>query len=64
MPVPTPRDPYLADCEGQFSGGDGSKLAKSEIGLPSLNTYRTMCLVPKPEFRRLLEEIRQLPLAA
>jgi hypothetical protein len=32
--------------------------------LPFLKTYRTMCLAPKPEFRRVLEEIRELRLAA
>jgi len=29
-----------------------------------LNSYRTMCLAPTPEFRRVLEEIQGLPLAA
>ena len=33
-------------------------------GLPFLNTYRTMCVAPKPEFRRILEEIRDMRLAA
>ena len=32
--------------------------------LPFLDTYRTMCLAPEPEFRRLLEEARELPIAA
>jgi len=32
--------------------------------VPFLKTYRTMCLAPKPEFRRVLEEIRELRLAA
>jgi len=32
--------------------------------LPFLNTYRTMCLVPQPEFRRVLEEVREMRLAA
>jgi hypothetical protein len=36
----------------------------SQIWLPFLDTYRTMCLVPKPEFRRLLEQARDLPIAA
>jgi Uncharacterized protein conserved in bacteria (DUF2252) len=30
--------------------------------LPFLDTYRTMCLAPKPEFRRLLEGIRDMRL--
>ena len=29
-----------------------------------LNTYRTMTLAPQPEFRRLLEEIHEMRLAA
>jgi hypothetical protein len=29
-----------------------------------LNTYRTMCLAPSPQFRRILEEIRDIRLAA
>ena len=32
--------------------------------LPFLNTYRTMCQRPKPDFQRALEEIRDLHLAA
>src|SRR5882757_4200206 len=31
--------------------------------LPFLDTYRTMCLAPPPEFRRVLEEGRTLTLA-
>jgi hypothetical protein len=38
--------------------------AKKEIWLPFLNTYRTMCLVLPPEFRWVLEEIREMRLAA
>ena len=32
-------------------------LAKSEIWLPFLRTYRTMCLAPEPEFRQALQAI-------
>jgi hypothetical protein len=32
--------------------------------LPFLNTYRTMCVAPEPDFRRALEEIRELRFAA
>ena len=32
--------------------------------LPFLDTYRTMCSVPEPAFRRILEEIRELRFAA
>jgi len=32
--------------------------------LPFLNTYRTMCLAPRPEFWRVLEQVREMRLAA
>jgi hypothetical protein len=32
--------------------------------LPFLDTYRTMCLAPKSAFRRILEQIRELRIAA
>jgi exonuclease III len=35
-----------------------------QIWLLFLDTYRTMCLAPQPEFRRLLEQARDLPIAA
>jgi hypothetical protein len=35
-----------------------------QIWLPFLDTYRTMCLAPHPEFRQLLEQTRHLPIAA
>lgn len=35
-----------------------------EKWLPFLNTYRTMCVSPEPEFRQVLEEIRWLDLVA
>jgi hypothetical protein len=31
--------------------------------LPFLDTYRTMCLAPEPDFRRLLESVREVGLA-
>jgi lipopolysaccharide/colanic/teichoic acid biosynthesis glycosyltransferase len=37
---------------------------KPESRGPFLNTYRTMCITPRPEFRSLLEKIRELRLAA
>ena len=39
-------------------------MRSKEGWLPFVRTYRTMCLAPKPEFRRVLEEIRELRLAA
>lgn len=32
--------------------------------LPFLDTYRTMCIAPEPEFRALLEDVRKFQLAA
>jgi len=37
---------------------------ENSLWLPFLNTYRTMCIAPEPDFRRVLEEIRELRLAA
>ncbi len=37
---------------------------KQPYYLPFLETYRTMCLAPEPKFRRLLEDVRELRLAA
>jgi hypothetical protein len=32
--------------------------------LPFLDTYRTMCLAPQPDFRRVLENVLAMELAA
>jgi len=32
--------------------------------LPFLHTYRSMCFAPKPELRRVLEELRLSPASA
>jgi len=39
-------------------------MRRREEWLPFLNTYRTMCAAPEPDFRRLLEDIRELQIAA
>jgi len=44
--------------------GETAKTAQTESWLPFLNAYRTMCLAPDPDFRRVLEEIRDMRLAA
>ncbi len=52
--------------EGVLSGAarlEGTGRSVAEI-LPFLNTYRTMCIAPEPEFRRLLEGIRNMRLPA
>jgi hypothetical protein len=35
-----------------------------KIWLPFLKTYRTICLAPSADFRRMLEDVRELGLAA
>jgi hypothetical protein len=37
---------------------------RNAIWLPFPDPYRTMCLAPQPEFLQVLEELRQLELAA
>jgi hypothetical protein len=66
-PIPdteTRRYPRIAavsrDFEGfrMLAGGDRTGW------LPFLDTYRTMCCAPEPAFRRILEDIRDLPFGA
>jgi hypothetical protein len=38
--------------------------AKKNAWLPFLDTYRTMCLAPQPDFKRTLEGVRAMRLAA
>ena len=35
-----------------------------DFWLPFLDTYRTMCLAPQPAFKRVLEDVRAMQLAA
>jgi len=37
---------------------------KITIWLHFLDTYRTMCRAPEPDFRQILEDIRELRFAA
>jgi site-specific DNA recombinase len=48
----------------QAARDGGRDLTKSEIWLPFLDAYRTMCLAPDSGFRRVLEHIRELAIAA
>jgi hypothetical protein len=41
-----------------------SRSHQGGVWLPFLDTYRTMCLAPEPDFRRVLEDIRAMQLAA
>ena len=52
------------DCRQRFSIKVGTIFEDSKIPLPFLNTYRTMCIAPEPDFKRVLEDIRELQLAA
>jgi len=35
-----------------------------KVWLRFLNTYRTMCVSPSPDFRQVLEDVRHLKIAA
>jgi hypothetical protein len=37
---------------------------ETTMWLPFLDTYRTMCRVPEPAFRRILESVRELGFSA
>jgi len=52
--------------QSQIFKREGIGLDRSTLAdwVPFVNTYRTMCLAPKPEFRRVLEDVRQLKLAS
>jgi hypothetical protein len=53
--------------QGDASGIHASRQSdqkRTEGWLPFLNIYRTMCLAPEPDFQRVLEEIRDMRLAA
>jgi hypothetical protein len=52
---------------GLFSTGAAAALRYMEISeswLPFVDTYRTMCRSPEPEFKRVLEDVRDMRLAA
>ena len=40
------------------------EMLNCRLRLPFLDTYRTMCIAPDPDFQRVLEEIEKLQLAA
>jgi hypothetical protein len=66
--VATFRQPFdlLAETAASAAhqeAGNTANSAKSEIWLPFLNTYRTMCLRPQAEFRRVLEAVGEIQLA-
>jgi hypothetical protein len=66
--VATFREPFdllaqTATNSAQLGTGEESKSAKNEIWLPFLDTYRTMCRTPEPNFRQILEDVRALRFA-
>jgi hypothetical protein len=67
--VATFRQPFdllaeTTDIEARHGAGNMAKSAKSEIWLPFLDTYRTMCLASQPDFRRVLAGVLAMELAA
>jgi hypothetical protein len=67
--VATFRQPFdlLAETTAiaaRHGAGNTANSAKVEIWLPFLDTYRTMCQAPQPDFRRVLEEVRGMQTAA
>lgn len=53
-----------AEEDHQAAEENVKRSGHGESWLPFLNAYRTMCLAPEPDFRRVLEEIRDARLAA
>jgi hypothetical protein len=43
---------------------ENTRSYRGGVWLPFLDTYRTMCLAPQPDFRRVLEDVRAMQLAA
>ena len=67
--VATFRQPFdmlaeTASAAARVELGEKAKSSKSEIWLPFLDTYRTMCIAPSPDFLQALEGISALRLAA
>ena len=55
----------VSECLATRHGaGNTANSAKGEIWLPFLDTYRTMCLAPQPDFRRVLAGVLAMELAA
>ena len=67
--VATFRQPFdmlaeTASAAARVELGEKAKSSKSEIWLPFLNTYRTMCTAPSFDFLQALEGISALRVAA
>jgi hypothetical protein len=67
--IATFRQPFdmlaeTATAAAHVGAGDKAKSAKTEIWLPFLDAYRTMCIAPSPDFLQSLEGISALRVAA
>ncbi len=67
--VATFRQPFdmlaeTATAVRRLGADEGVKAAKREIWLPFLDTYRTMCRAPRPDFEQLLRDVAGLGFAA
>ena len=47
----------------RLEADERAQSAKNGICLPFLDTYRTMCLAPLSDFRRVLEDVLAMQLA-
>ena len=57
--------PFITLCVTEIHKGSGHLGPTPCLyWLPFLDTYRTMCLAPEPALKRLLEDVRDLRLAA
>jgi hypothetical protein len=61
--VATFRQPFAmlaktAMAAAHFEADETAKSSKIEIWLPFLDTYRTLCIAPEPQFEQILEQIR------
>jgi hypothetical protein len=56
----------LQEDKERLATKEGPERVRPLLGdwLPFLNTYRTMCLAPSPEFRLVLQQVRDLRLVA
>ncbi len=55
-------DPAAIDAKRKAAGDVSNGL--SEIWLPFVDAYRTLCVCPPPDVRQVLDDIRQLRTAA
>ena len=57
------QDHSVPPC-GSWSGATENLQMKENGWLRFINHYRTMCLAPQPDFRRLLEDVHEMRFAA